>query len=446
MTILSWVVMGWFLHHFILQPIACLLQLGQASETTLGIPINESGEDDLGRDELGRLTQLLTQMTGRLQDSISEAREQKIFFQALLNAIPDGIRVIDKNYVIVATNQAYHSQLGFPPTAISSSRAGMPCYASSHSRKHPCPPTLVTCPLHEINKTGQPLKTIMEHVRADGSKIQVEVCAAPLQIVTDGQTESFIVESVRDLTQAIQFSHEQKLASLGQLAAGVAHDIHNPLSSIRLALQSALRSLGSTVPNLNNIQHYLNIVDKQIDKCITVTRRLLKLSSSNSEHPQLICLKEIVTDTVSLLEYDANERSIDIQTQFGNVNYRVLAMESDMRMLVLNLLQNAFNAMPQGGHIHVQLRSRAGKIQLSIQDTGVGIPPHILNNIFEPFFSYRPNDKKGSGLGLAICKSIVERHQGRIEVSNTDQRGSQFVVTLPDAQTLSFSQPLAKAV
>ncbi len=446
LSILPWIIMGWFLHRFVLQPVANLLQLGQTSETTLGIPANESSnEEESKRDELGRLTHLFTQMTSHLQARIAEAREQKIFFQALLNAIPDGIRVIDKKYMVVATNQAYHSQLGFP-TAIGSTHSGITCYASSHARKHPCPPTLVTCPLHEINKTGQSIKTIMEHTRADGTKLQVEICAAPLQIITNGQTESYIVESVRDLTQSILYSHEQKLASLGQLAAGVAHDIHNPLSSIRLALQSALRSLESKAPNLNSIQHYLHIVDKQIDKCIFVTRRLLKLSSTHSEHPQLVCLKEVVTDTVSLLEYDAKERNIDIQSQFGNAHYRVLAMESDMRMLVLNLLQNAFNAMPQGGHIHVQLRSRAGNVQLSIQDSGVGIPPHILNSIFEPFFSYRPSGKKGSGLGLAICKSIVERHQGRIEVSNTDQRGSQFVVTLPDAQTHSFNQPLAKAV
>jgi signal transduction histidine kinase len=426
------------MRHFVLLPMYCLIQAGQAVE---------SGALDTKmilccHDEWQTLAHLFNQMTQKLQESLRCTQEQKIFFQAFLNAIPDGIRVINQNYQVVTANQTYHQQLGLPLTTHSTTRPDLPCYAASHARQHPCPPTQVTCPLHEIKKTGQPLKTTMEFMRMDGTRLQVEVCAAPMQIIKNGHTETFIVESVRDLTQTLQFSHEQKLASLGQLAAGVAHDIHNPLSSIRLALQSALRSLESATPNLSSINKYLKLTDKQIDKCIAVTRRLLKLAAPGSEHLQLVCLKEVITDTVSLLEFEAQERGIEIHTDFNSPKSRLLAIDSDMRMLTFNLLQNAFHAMPEGGYIEVQLRSRASNLQLSIRDSGVGIPPHLLNKIFEPFFSHRLNGKKGSGLGLAICKNIVERHHGRIEVSQTDQRGSQFIVTLPDVQ---HAQPLAKA-
>lgn len=438
MVILSWVIMGWFMRHFVLLPMSCLIQAGQAIE---------SGVLDhkmflCCHDEWQTLAHLFNQMTQKLQESLRCTQEQKIFFQAFLNAIPDGIRVINQNYQVVTANQAYHQQLGLPLTTLSTTRPDLPCYAASHARQHPCSPMQVTCPLHEIKKTGQPLKTTMEFMRMDGTKLQVEVCAAPMQIVMNGHSETFIVESVRDLTQTLQFSHEQKLASLGQLAAGVAHDIHNPLSSIRLALQAALRSLESATPNLSSVNKYLKLTDKQIDKCIAVTRRLLKLAAPGSEHLQLVCLKEVVTETVCLLEFEAKERGIEIHTDFSGPESRLLAIDSDMRMLIFNLLQNAFHAMPEGGYIEVQLRSRPGNLQLSIQDSGVGIPPHLLNKIFEPFFSHHLHGKTGSGLGLSICKNIVERHHGRIEVSQTDQRGSQFIVTLPDIQ---HAQPLAKA-
>lgn len=426
-VVLSILVMSWFLHYFVLRPVYQLLKIShdwQNGKLESRVLFHRN-------DELGALAQFFNHLTNKLQEALRTHSEQKNFFQSFIDAIPDGIRVIDKNYRVIIANKAYHQQLGLTVNS------QQPCYTSSYGRQQPCSPTLMACPLHEINKTGQNLKKITEHLRGDGSKIQVEVCAAPMQVDLNGKMETFIVESVRDLTQTIQFSHEQKLASLGQLAAGIAHDIHNPLASIRLALQSTLRTLNASKPNLEDVHHDLALVDKQIDQCSAVTQRLLKLATPSGGQPYLVSLNEVIVDTLALIAFEGQEKSVTIHTSFANdLNYRVLAIESDIRMLIFNLVQNALNAMPQqGGKIDIQVYHQLPHLFITIKDTGIGIPSHLLSRIFEPFFSHRPDGRqKGSGLGLAICKSIVERYQGHISVTQSGPQGTQFLVTLPEAQ------------
>ncbi len=417
-------ILYWFVQKQLLFPLKQLLQIVQSAST---LPASAR---DTSPNELMTLSTYIHQLSDQLQTSVCLGQEQKKFFQSLIDAIPDGIRIIDQNYRIVAANHAYHQQLGLGKNTFEQTPL---CHLSSYARQTPCPPTLMTCPLHEIKHPGHSIKLLTEHVRADGSKLQVEIGAAMMEVNLHKQQQKFIVESVRDLSQTIQFSHEQKLASLGQLAAGVAHDINNPLSSIRLALQASLRILTHSTPNLSQITDYLLLVDKQIDKCILVTQRLLKLAAPSTEQRQLISLNEVILDTIALLAFESKEQNISIGANFNDQLHRILAVETDIRMLIFNLLQNALNAMPQGGEVNITARTKEDIIQLSVKDTGTGIHPSILNNIFEPFFSHRTQGKKGSGLGLAICKSIIERYHGRIEVLQTHAPGCEFLITLPNA-------------
>jgi len=421
-VILVTVVMGWFIHYYVLRPVQQLVIASTAlaeGQLSSRVPIANS-------NELGRLGDTFNQMAQRLQQSLQHIEEQKQFLQSLLDAIPDGIRVIDSEYHIVHYNQAYQQQLG---TASNHHF----CYTSSYARQTPCAPTLMTCPLHEIKQHAQPLKLITEHVRDDGNKLQVEVCAAPMWVNRNGQRVLLIVEAIRDLTQSIAFSHEQKLSSVGQLAAGVAHEIYNPLSSIRLALQATLRDLNTPDFTVVDIKHYLQLVDTQIDKCIEVTQRLLKLSSSSGEAPRLVSLNEVIQDTVALLAFELEARHIKVRFEIDAAELSVLAAESDIRMLVLNLVQNAFHAMPTGGEIWITGQIVAQQVRFSVRDTGVGIRAVDLPKIFDPFFTHRADGLKGTGLGLSICKSIVERYGGKIEVDGRVPEGARFIVTLPSA-------------
>ncbi len=375
-------------------------------------------------DEFEMLGDSFNTMAERLDNSLNQLLDSEAYLQALIDAVPDGIRVIDSDFKVVHSNKAYQTQLG-----ISDQGEVQPlCYRSSHQKRKPCPPTLMTCPLHEIQLKPEPVKTMQLFKRADGSEFEVQVFAAPLII---GQDEKLLmVESIRNLAEDIRFSHEQKLSAVGQLATGVAHEIHNPLSSIRMALKSALSKLESDSERNAEISKYLKLVDGEIDKCIDVTKRLLKLSSFGGEKMQLVDINIAVEETLSLLKYEAEQKNIQVELDLSKVPPRMLAANQDIRMLVLNLAQNAFHSMPDGGKLSIATSVKKDEMCLRVCDTGVGIKPEHKAHIFDPFFSYRADSDHGTGLGLTICQSIVQRYNGLIEAENVIPHGTCFTVRL----------------
>jgi len=421
---LSLLILWWFIRHFVLIPVQHLVNASQAlgqGDFNVRVPEGE-------QNELGLLAQRFNEMATNLQESMRNISEKEKFLQALIDAIPDGLRVIDQDYRVIKTNKAFCQQIGLNQETI----LEQTCYSSGYARTAACPPTLITCPLEEIKKTDQPVKAITQHVRADGRRVDVEVFAAPMEVEIDGQRAKLIVESVRDLDKTIKFSHEQKLATIGQVASGMAHEVYNPLTSVRLALQSTLKFLDSGNTDLTEIGEYLKLVDGEIDKCVNVTQRLLKLGRPGSDKKQLVVINQAISETLALLGFESKEHHIEVNLALDPEELRVLARENDIRMIVLNLAQNAFHAMPEGGTLNIQSWRSSGQIYMVFKDTGRGIEPKYLPYIFDPFFSRRADKQEGTGLGLSICKTLVTHYGGRIEVSSDWGHGCRFTVILPD--------------
>lgn len=265
--------------------------------------------------------------------------------------------------------------------------------------------------------------------------MDVEIYAAPMHVTRYGKPEILIIESIRDLAQHVQFSHEQRLSELGQLAAGVAHEIHNPLTSIRMALHASMKAAEQPDSDPSEIQQYHHLVDHEIDKCIGVTERLLKLSSTPPSRPELVSIPVVIRETISLLKWEAQELNIDIKFNLGEGDMRVYATDSEMRMVVLNLAQNAFHAMPEGGELTVTATNEQGTIRICFEDNGIGVTTDNLSRIFDPFFSRRADGVHGTGLGLSISKTIVENYRGTLRADSTLSIGSRFTVCMPDADT-----------
>lgn len=416
----------WFMRRFVLKPVQQLSKASRAmSEGQLDTRVHLAVEDELG--ELGRTFNLMGES---LERNMRELREKDLFLQGVVDAIPDGIRVIDDQFSVVLSNRAYLRQLG----SSVDQEAGKPCYLSSHKRYEPCPPTLVTCPLHEIREEGKPVKVLDQFIRSDGRPLPVEVMAAPLQVPSGDDSRTLIVESVRDLEQDIQFSQEQRLSELGRLAAGVAHEIHNPLTSIRLALDSMVKTGKQSDGDLAKAWDYLGVIDSQIDQCISITERLLKMSLSPGQR-QVVDMNVAVREVVSLLAWEAENKNVSINQSLDPGTPRLIATESEFRTVILNLAQNAFHAMAQGGTLDICTRKHSGDVILSVEDSGVGILPEDRPHIFEPFFSSRADGVKGTGLGLSILRAIVDQYDGRIEVESRHGQGSRFTVVFPDADS-----------
>lgn len=418
----------WFIRRYVINPVDHLSDVSlRLARGDLDARITLPGED-----ELSALGDRFNRMAESLQVKLRELREKETFMQGLVDAIPDGIRVIDEDFKVILSNASYRQQLRYGEGA----RVPEHCYAATHGRDSPCPETLTLCPLKEVSATGEPLRVIHRHLCADAEALDVEIYAAPLQL-QDGETRRMVVESIRDLERQVRFSHEQRLSELGRLAAGVAHEIHNPLASVRMAIDAAKQAFASPSGDPRQVTENLELVDHELEKCSEVTERLLKLSMAPPSEPELVTVDKVLEETIKLLSWEGEHQGVEMNLEVEGAPLRVLASDSDLRMVALNLTQNACHAMPQGGLLRVRCGREGDQVVVVFEDTGVGIDARDLDRIFEPFFSRRADGVRGTGLGLPISKSLIDGHGGTLRVESTPGHGSRFTITFPDADQVA---------
>ncbi len=418
------------LYRSVLKPVRTLTEAtARFAEGDLGKRVVTEGDH-----ELAALGGRFNDMADRIGSTMKDLRNSEAFLQTIIDAVPDGARVIDDDFNIVKANAAYARSLGSSPTEI----LGQKCHRSSHGLAMPCSPTMVICPVVQLAQTGEPtLKCRQRHLRPGQGEVFVEVSAARVEIAEKGILKGYTIEIVRDLAEQITVSHEQRLSEIGLLATGIAHEIHNPLSSIHLALRAMRADIASAQP-AGSVDEYLEIAEREINRCIDVTQRLLRLSEPAGSGGVLIDVKAVVEDVVSLLRYQAEQANVTITSEFSGAA-RVLGDESDIGILVLNLSQNAIHAMPVGGTLTIGIASRDNKVHMSFTDTGVGVPKEDIAKIFWPFWSKRADGSSGTGLGLAICKATVDRLSGTIGVESTVGKGTTISIILPSADSREAS-------
>lgn len=377
-------------------------------------------------DELADLGAGFVTMADQLEATIGDLRRHDAFLQGLIDAIPDGVRVVASDYSVIAANQAHCASVGLTLEEV----LARPCYASSHKRQEPCAPTLVVCPLEVLARGTPAVRCAQNHVRASGEAFPVEVVAAPL--ADPEEPRRLMVESIRDLAQQTQISHEQRLSELGQLAAGVAHEIYNPLASIRLGLHAVRRAIESGQQGPETLE-FIGAANTEIDRSLVVTERLMRLSRTPQDSGVLLDVAQVARDMAALLRFEAELRGAEIHLVLA-AGARVIADEGDVGMILVNLMQNALHAMSEGGTLTVRAEvTDAQEVVIVVADTGVGIPQENLRKIFHPFWSWRADGSIGSGLGLAICKSLVTKWGGTISVTSVEGEGAAFEVRFPHA-------------
>jgi signal transduction histidine kinase len=215
----------------------------------------------------------------------------------------------------------------------------------------------------------------------------------------------------------------ERLASVGQLAAGVAHEIRNPLTAIRSTMQYLLQGFDTAEPKHQLVAELLS----EVDRINNTVGSLLSLSRSGELRLAETDILDPLAKAVQLLRARAREQGVEIDAGLPPEPVPVLADAGQLKQVFLNLLLNAIQSMPGGGLVRVTVAAQ-GRVEIRISDSGPGIPPDRLRQVFDPFYTTKSD---GTGLGLAICHSIVEQHQGEIEMESEEGSGTAVVVRLP---------------
>mgnify|MGYP000694254380 CR=1 FL=1 len=238
------------------------------------------------------------------------------------------------------------------------------------------------------------------------------------------QREARLQQAARE-----QIGRSEKLAALGRLAAGVAHEINNPLTGV-LTFAHLLRDKKNADPQ---DRQDLEVIIRETQRAAGIVRGLLDLAREKPPVKQRLDINEVIRRTLRLLGNQEVSRGIYIVEDLAEGLPPVYGDPNQLQQVVLNLSLNACEAMPEGGTLMLTTSAKAGRVIVKVVDTGCGIKREDLERIFEPFFSTKPIGK-GTGLGLSVSYGIVEQHGGTLEVESQEGRGSTFTITLPAAQ------------
>jgi PAS domain S-box-containing protein len=300
-----------------------------------------------------------------------------------------------------------------------------------------------SCPVLETMRTGEPVSTQVLHQKGHDTSI-FTVSASPLRL-----NNGDIVGSVtiyRDVTEenrrAEREAESDKMRSLGQLAAGVAHDFNNSLAVVLGRVQLLLRRVETDWQKRS-----LQVIETAARDAAETVRRIQTFAQKDpSNQLSLVSVSRLIIDSINLTrtrwEDDARARGVSYNVHFlpkPDLDDRVEANPSELREVFVNLIFNALDAMQEGGNIFIRERREEEAVIVDIQDTGRGIPSDIKDRIFEPFFTTK--GPQGTGLGLSVSYGIINRYGGRLDVESEIGRGATFIVQIPITHSTPTTDP-----
>jgi PAS domain S-box-containing protein len=345
-----------------------------------------------------------------------EMQRLKDYSEDIIESLTVGVAVIDEGGLIIGWNRVLEDQMGLRKEA--ALRRGLEEVLG--------PGTYATLFPSETQQDFRLLSEATLEVPGGGKKI-FDIARTPLLDNALRPYGTIIV--FEDITEKISLQQRlltsEKLASIGLLSAGVAHEINTPLTGISSYIQMLQKKLTDT--------HYAQILEKveaQTDRVARIIKNLLAFARNPSDTSfHRVDIKESLEEILSLIDYKLKNMNIRLDLELNPIP-PIHAQGERLQQVFINIILNALDAMPQGGTLGIRLTEGEGQAIVRISDTGTGIKPEHLTHIFDPFFTTK-GIGKGTGLGLSISYAIVKEHDGHIQVASEIGKGSAFTITLP---------------
>ncbi|MBL0940171.1 MAG: PAS domain-containing protein [Gemmatimonadaceae bacterium] len=365
------------------------------------------------------------QVTARVR----EVAEQRAFIECIVDSLPHGLYVVDRDYRIHAWNRK--REMGLQGVSRTDA-VGRSIFEILHRQ----PAGLLKREFDEVFATGR-LQQFQMESSAFGDTRTFRLSKIPMRLGGGPVTHVITIgEDITDWKAALdRTAQAEKLAALGQLAAGVMHEINNPLATIAACAESLslAQELGDAAPPPAEM---LRIIDLEVQRCKKIVNGLLDFSRPKSVGRELFELNTVVQQGLFLLQHHPRFKRIKLVTELETATPLLVEGDADQIVQVLiALAMNALDATPEQGRVTIRSRSAQTETgqsmaQLEVEDEGPGVPRALQAKVFEPFFTTKPPGQ-GTGLGLAICYGIVSDHGGTLELVSSEGQGANFRVALP---------------
>ncbi|MCC8935668.1 AAA family ATPase [Bradyrhizobium sp. Arg68] len=376
----------------------------------------------------------------RLYRDLAE-REAKI--RRLVDANIIGIVIFDFEGQIIEANDAFLRMLGLDRDDFASDRVRWTDLIAPEWRDRSAQA------MQEVKTIGTAQPFERDYLRKDGSRVPVLIGAANLE-ENGSQGVAFVLDltelkraesEARESEQRyretqMELAHANRVATMGQLTASIAHEVTQPIAATKVGAQAALLWLNREVPDLEEARRLLTMIVNDSDRAANVVSRIHDIVKKAPPRSEPLHMNEVISEVVDLTRGEAIKNGVSVQTQFAEDLPAVTGDRTQLQQVILNLILNAVQAMSESGLALRELQisahgNRSDGVFVSVLDSGPGIPPKDLDRLFDPFYSTKP---AGMGMGLAICRSIMETHRGRIWATANVPRGAVFHLSLPSTQ------------
>jgi two-component system, NtrC family, sensor kinase len=361
-----------------------------------------------------------------------ELQNQKRFMECIVDSLPIGIYVLDTDFTVVTWNKKRETGiLGISRDQVIGKKI-FSVFSKMGQQK-------LKGEFDHVFSTGNPFET--ETVSwSSGEKRHYHLRKIPMSL--EGDRVTHVITLGEDISDRKRMEESlltnEKLASIGKLAAGIAHEINNPLAAIAGCVEGLIsrsddREL-SQVRAFEDFPEYLKIIEDEIGRCKGIIRNLLDFNRSKEILQQEINVNETLEQTLQLLKHHKGFKQMRVIQELNPACPTVVGNSGELRQVFLAMAINAMDAMNESGTLTIktdkETRNGQSFVCVQFQDSGIGIAAKNLNKIFDPFFTTKPVGK-GTGLGLSICYGIIRSHDGFIKVKSEESKGSLFEIYIP---------------